>query len=527
MVDSLSAQQKKVARQVGFKLMDGFNKDAINSTSVKLEFFELAKVENYWPARRSIVKTPRGKQVEGAVKTVEGMGLLKERIGTGNPMRMSGFFETVYGTNKNVAAYVGLAESLREVKSVYTPEIIEELENNGRGKEAKLITDLIVRFEDQSALIGPLDTLIKKMVGGFARAKLFLNIKIAPRQQISEFLISAYVDTKYMTEFRGVGTKELTKEISELSPQMKARFDQLQFDRDIGDAFIENELMNYLTGKDSLIDKTAIGMKFFDKNAIIDIYRAVKAEIIDKNPDIKIDSKEGKALLKERFEWVVRHTQPMWHPKDRSLVGSDPRPLHRTLTMFMSQREQLVRMVNNGIADYINSKKTLEDATRLGRTLGTVVLNLVAFTIYNFGWAVLIQRKKREVWDLAKFFLTDILSLPFFGKYIAKSFEISFNALTGKPVFKRSFDEGPIEGILGQILIQAIPNFALSAKHFVTEERYQSGANKGELKWPIELLVATDALVDAVSSLKGIPYFGAKDIAKSVKAQLTDEDKDF
>ena len=523
MTDSLTAQQKKVARQVGSKLMDGFNKDSINETSVRLEFFELAKVENYWPARRSIIRTPRGKQVAGAVKTVEGMGLLKERIGVGNPMRLSGFFETTYSTNKNVATYVGLAEPLREAKSVYTTDVIESMENSGRAEEAKLITDLIVRFEDQSALLGPLDTIIKRMLGGFAKAKLFLNLKIAPRQQISSFLISAYVDIKYIAEFKGIADKETIEEINKLSPQMKARFENLQFDRDIGDAFMQNELMNYLTSETTLIDKTALGMRFFDRNAIVDIYRAVKAEVIDKG--VNINSKEGKALLKDRFEWVVRHTQPMWHPKDRSLIGSDPRPLVRSLTMFMSQREQLVRMVNNSITDYVNSEKTPEDATRLGRSIGAVTLSMTAFTLYNFAWAVLIHKKKRDVLDLAKSFFKDILSLPFFGKYIAKSFEIVFNILTDKPVFRQSFDEGPIEGILGRILIEAIPNFARAATHYTTGEKYKSGPNKGEEKWKNELLVATDALVDAIASLKGIPYYGAKDIARSVRAQLPEDEK--
>lgn len=523
MVDTLTEQQKKVARQVGSKLMDGFNKDAINETSVILEFFELADVVNYWPARRSITRIVRGRILSGTARLVEAMGLLKERVGTGNSMLLSGFFETVYSTNKNVAAYVGLAEPLREVKSVYNKDTIEAMENKGRAKEAELITDLIERFEGQAVLLGPLDKILKKMLGGFAKAALFLNIKIAPRQQISSFLISAYVDTKYITEFRGLQTKEITEEISKLSPQTKARFEQLQFDRDIGDAFIENELMNYLSGKTTLIDKTAVGMKFFDQNAIEDVYRAVKAEVIDKNPDVNIDSTEGKALLKERFEWVVRHTQPMWHPKDRSKIGSDPNVFIRSLTMFMSQREQLVRMVNNSIADFVNSKKTGDDAARMGRALGTIALNLAAFTLYNFAWATLIQKKKKDVSDLIKMFLTDILSLPFFGKYIAKSTEITFNVLTDKPVFREDFSDGPIETNLRLILLESIPNFARAGKHFVTKEKYKSGPNRGKEKWTIELFVAVDALVEAVASLKGIPYRGAKSIGKIVKAQLPEE----
>ena len=521
MADSLTDQQKKVARQTGSKLMDGLNKDAINVTSVILEFFELAKVINYWPARRSITRIVRGRKLAGTVRTVEGMGLLKERVGIGNPMKLAGFFESVYATNKNVATYVGLAEPLREVKAVYNKDTIEELENKGRGDEAKLITDLLERFEGQSPLIGPLDTLIKRMLGGFAKAVLFLNAKLAPRQQISSFLISAYVDTKYITAFRGIATKEVTDEMNKLSPQTKARIEGLQFDRDIGDAFIENELMNYLTGKTTIIDKTAFAMRYFDKNAIVDLYRAAKAEVTDNNPGININSKEGKALLKDRFEWLVRHTQPMWSPKDRSLIGSDPRPLIRSLTMFMSQREQLVRMFNNGVADYVNSDKTTQDATRLGKVLGTVAMNLAAFTLYNFAWAVLIRKKKRDVKDLGKNFIKDILSLPFFGKYIAKSFELVFNVLVDKPVFQEDFGDGPIETILRQILIDAIPGFTRAGKHFVTKERYQSGPNRGEEKWKNELLVAIDALVEAITSLKGIPYRGAKNIVKITKAQLT------
>jgi hypothetical protein len=524
MTDALTKQQKDVARQIGTELMDGFNKDSLNETSVKLDFFEIAKVDRYWPARRSIIRGPKGKRVSGFAKTIEGLGLLRERTGIGNPMRLSGFFETVHNTNKDVSSYVGLSESLREVKAVYTPEVIASLEDAGRGAEAKIITEMIERIEDTSTLRGPLDTIVKRMLGGFAKSKLFLNAKIAPRQQLSSFLISAYVDAKYITAFKGIANKQLITEIKVLSPQLGARADGLQFDRDVGDAFVENELMHYLTGDISLIDKTAVGMKFFDTNAIVDVYRAVKAEVIDKNPNVDINSTEGQVLLKDRFEWVVRHTQPMWHPKDRSLVGSDPRPLVRALTMFMSQREQLVRMINNGITDFANSEKTADDQVRLGRTLGAVAMNMAMFTIYNIAWAAVIQKKDRDVKDLGKDFLKDILSLPFFGKYLASGFDILFNVLTDKPVFRQEFDAGPVEGILKDILIEAIPNYARAGKHFVTGEKYQGGPNRGEKKWKNEILVATDALVDAISSLKGIPYSGAKDIAKSTVAQFTENE---
>jgi hypothetical protein len=307
---------------------------------------------------------------------------------------------------------------------------------------------------------------------------------------------------------------------------MKARFDSLQFDRDVGDAFQRNSMMNWLTGETSLIDHTALGMKFFDTNAIVDLYRATKAEVVDNNPDVAIDSEAGQALLKDRFEWVVRHTQPVWNVKDRSLLGSSLSPLTRSLTMFMSQREQLVRMVNNGVSDYVNSKKTNEDALRLGRILGSVAMNLAAFTAYNLAWAVLIKKRHKDVADAMRDAVKDVLSLPFFGGWFAEAFGYYFNIFADKPTFGQSgFQDGTIEGILKDILLDGIGGFALAGKHFVTEEKYKSGPNKGKLKWKTELFVAIDSMANAIASLKGLPYYGAKDIAQTVIAQTKTDDK--
>ena len=523
MIDSLTDTQKKIARQVSTQIMDGINKEAINEVSTRLEFFEIAKVENYWPARRSIIRTVKGKVMSGILSTVEGMGLLKERVGIGNPMRLSGFFETVHNANKNVSKYVGMAEPLREAKAVLSTDVLAEMEDSGRAVEKDRLIEFIVRIEGQLVpeFEGDLDRVVRKTIGGFAKSKLFLRPKIAIRQQLSQLLISAYVDPKYMAEMRKFMTPEQRQSMRELSPQIRARNEGFQFDRDIGDAFAQNELMNYLTGDISYIDKTGIGLRYFDTKAIEKIYQMAEAEVTDKNPDIDMSSDEGKALLKDRFEWLVRHTQPMWHIKDRSLLGSDPRPLVRLFTMFMSQREQMVRMTTNGIADFAYSEKTTEDATRLGRSLGAVALNMALFTLYNFAWAVLVHRKRKEVKDLFKSAMKDIFSLPFFGKYLSASAEIVFNIFADEPNWRKVFDENAFESILADILLEAIPNFARAGKHFVTKERYQSGQNRGEEKWKNELLVATDALAEAFASVRGLPYYGAKELVDIAESQIT------
>ena len=235
-----------------------------------------------------------------------------------------------------------------------------------------------------------------------------------------------------------------------------------------------------------------------------------------------INSKEGRVLLKDRFEWVVRHTQPMWHVKDRSLIGSDKAPHKRILTMFMSAREVIFRMNTNAITEFVNSDKTLADTARLSKVVGSVATNLAMFTLYNLAWATAIQGKPRDVEDIYKNFFKDLLSLPFFGEYYATLFDVMFTAATeGKSgFFQQRLSAGPITGIIEDLIFGFGLNATLAARHVVTGERYQSGRNRRELKWQNEILVAGDSLVDAVASLAGLPYYGAKDIVKSAKTQI-------
>jgi len=511
MIAELTTQQKSVARQIGSKLLDGFNRDAINKTSVELEFYEIARVENYFPAPRSITRTLRGEQMRPYIMLLESMGMLKERTGINNPLRLTGFFETVYGSNKNAAAYVGLAKPLREVKSVLTQDVTEAMEDAGRKAESDRLQDLLTQFENTSPIIQPLDRALFRALGGFARSKLFLNLKIAPRQQISFTLVTAYVDPKYMTAARGIATKDVQSQIDAISPQYgTARSEGLQFDRDVGDAWAQNEMLNYLTGQASIVDKAALPMRFFDTNAIHDIFRVAKAEVIGENPNIDINSREGQALLKDRFDWLVRHTQPIWHVKDRSLLGGQKtNALLRAATMFMSQREQLMRMQINAISEFSQSKKTTADKLRLARVMGTVGLNMAAFTLYNFAFATLVQRKDRDILDLIRNFFSDMISLPFFGNWFARLFEAMFNTTAGKPSF-RDLGETAIESIAKDILIDGLLNYWKSANHFI----------EGDDRWERELLVAIDSTAEGVAALTGLPYYGAKEAVKIIDAQI-------
>ncbi|MCK5017548.1 MAG: hypothetical protein KAS32_10815 [Candidatus Peribacteraceae bacterium] len=519
-VRTLSEEQKSFAKEVGVVLMDNMNRVAINETSVELENREIARTDNYWSAARSIRRKVLGKLPVGVQSLIEGMGVLKERVGTGNPLLLSGFFETVYITNKNVAAYKGMAAPLRDAKAILNSDrFAEAAENNGYETELKIMKEQVSRIEDNSAEIGgvgrDIESIVSTLIRGFAKSRFALNAKIAPRQQLSSALISAYVNPKFLLEFKGVATKAIKEEMESISPQIKMRMETNRFDRDIGDSDIQNELLRYLTGKHNASDIFLMGMKFHDINAIADIFRAVKAEVKENNPTLDIASKEFKSKLKERFEWVFRHTQPTWHTKDRSILGSSRNVLVRAATMFMSQREKLVMMVTNANRRFANSEKTFKDIKEVARVWGTVGSNLAMFTMYNLAWAVAIQRKEKTLRDLAAMFGSDVLGLLFFGKYATEIIRVSNSVAQGK-FAKVSVSTGP-ENTIKQ-LITGTAFYVIAAEHFITGEKYKSGPNRLEEKWKTEIWVASEAMYDGVAGVMGLPFTGPKDIINSLQS---------
>ena len=516
----LTKEQKDFAKDVGKRLMDGLNRDAINETSLEAENLEIATVNNYWPAVRDTVRKILGKKVVGIQSLIEGMGILKERIGTGNPLLLRGFFETVYTSNKNVAAYKGLAIPLREVKSIMGDKSLQDkLKKAGYEDELNVMITQIERIEDNSAETGDIEKAVGVLIGGFAKSRFGLNLKIAPRQQISSTLIFSYVDPKYATEFKGLATKDILQEMFEISPQTQMRVESLRFDRDIGNNQLENDLMRYLTGQQNFSDHLLVGMKFFDTNAIADIYRATKAEVRDFT-GLDENSDEFKTALKQRFEWVLRHTQPTWHPKDRSILGTSPNPLARSLTMFMSQREKLVMMVANANQRYAKSPKTTSDTKEVARTWGTVGANMAMFALFNFAWAALIHKRTKSFRDFLAQTASDTTGLFFFGRYIGEIIRVA-NARAQGNFAEASINTGPEQIVLQTI--KAMTNYALAAEHFITGERYISGPNAKELKWKTEIWVATEALWDAVAGITGLPFSGPREIIRSIEAYTVDE----
>ncbi|MCP4456908.1 MAG: hypothetical protein GY816_02605, partial [Cytophagales bacterium] len=108
------------------KYFNGIQKEKINEVAVQLNGWELAKVENYFPIRTNALDRFRDelKQVKNTAdirsfmtSTLEGIGIFKERAkGAKAALILDDVFEAAYKSNKQVSAFIGLAEPLRNAK---------------------------------------------------------------------------------------------------------------------------------------------------------------------------------------------------------------------------------------------------------------------------------------------------------------------------------------------------------------------------------------------------------------------------
>uniref|UniRef100_A0A6M3IN92 Uncharacterized protein n=1 Tax=viral metagenome TaxID=1070528 RepID=A0A6M3IN92_9ZZZZ len=526
--DLLAQEQKAMARAFGSLLMDGLNRKAINTTSLKMEGREIADVENYWPAQRRILRDMLGAKPKGIQSLLEGMGFLKERTGKGNPLRLKGFFKTIYETNKNVSAYVGLAPAMRDVKAVWNAQVQDAYDEAGWKQEAQNITDFIERIEAGSQEMSQIEraTLgaLARIRGQFAKSIFSLNVKLWARQQVSALLISAYVENKYMKAMKGVSDADTIARIRDLSPQTAQRFDSHRYDRDIGDAVLDHEFLDYLVG-DGTMDafkknvqrkdiKGAIGnaqvaflsgMKYFDTNAICDLFRTIEAELQDKRPDLEVNSKEYNKQLKDRFEWVARHTQPMWHAKDRSHLGGTQNEYIKTFTMFFSQREQINRMVTNAVIEYANGVKETADKMELAKVLGTVATNIAIFTAYNLAWASVIGGDEKKVADAITEMIKNTFGNIFFVGTAFTEVVRKVEGLSRGKYVQIDIDSGPISMIepgLEGIAYLVSPLFGAVDD----VEGLKKNIGRG-----------TELAFETLIKINGLPYTGPENITKRLR----------
>lgn len=499
LVNLIPQKVKDFCDDIGENVLDGECKDAINSTSIMIEGYPLAKVDNYWSAKRFKQSKVPGKKPKQIQSTIEGLGLLKERVGTGNPLLLKSFFMTVLETSKNAAAYHGLAPALRDAKAILNNDkFIDALKANGYKGYIKHLHEMIKRVEDNSAEFDVAEKALSKMTGKFAKSVFSLNPKLWVRQYVSIALLSGYIDPKYFAEIRFAANKEVLSEAMRWSPQIKNRIEGHRYERDIGSAVMGHKSLPFYFDTMPFTDQMLFGMSYFDTRAILDCWRVAKAEVKDNNPGLT--GAEYYSAVADRAEFLIRKTQPTWHVKDRSVIGSTTSPFTRAMTMFSSQREKIVMMGVSAARVYQKTGNTAQFA----RKLGNIAMNAVLIGLFNAGFGFIVYRKRKTIKEIMFDFLGDIVGLFYGGKYVWDAVKRATLRYQKKPVYGETIELPPLRLI--ETLFSGIGDFSAGARKFADNDP----------AWKKDMFKAADNAAEAVALFHGLPYIGPKEIYKGL-----------
>ena len=407
-----------------------YTTNLINETSMKLVGFQRATVKNYYPI--AVDKTQLASEIEGLKldATIEGRGMLKERVKSGLPILLEECSSVVQRSLRDTAAYAGLAAPIRDANrilnaNVETEDGIQKLKSGVLkehwGRDAVnyvdyLLTDLQTKQRKRSDGIG---RVMGKLRGNYAGAILTLNPGVAIAQAASLPTAGAVLGSDTMAavlpfvkNLSGKQRRALEAEISEHGDallQYRLRGSQRGELASIGvsGSFAEkamDKLPKGLTGWINSMDEITVAALWEASKHYVEHHAAEFAD----GAATKGSDAYWKAV-NQMYQKVIEETQPNYTVMQRAGIQRSDNEITKTLTMFTTQRFQNYGILADAVMDYkaqrarYNAEKSAEnkaEVQRAGQSLrraaASQVIQTAVFALMKIGADFLLHRWDRE-----------------------------------------------------------------------------------------------------------------------------------
>lgn len=257
----------------------------------------------------------------------------------------------------------------RQIELTYGKEYLEYFK--------KLIKDInaesVNGIESQIA-----STLVSKMkaasVGG--------NLRVAIQQPTAYIRAAAVMNPKYMAQavFKKSAMKK-AKENSAITQWKSWGY----FETSIGQS-MKSVITGQQSLKENIVEKSMILAQLGDDVTWGYLWNACEAEIKDKHPDVKYDSKEFIKMVAERFDEIVDQTQVVDSVLHRSQIMRSQDKLVQMATAFMAEPTKSYNLLVNAVRD-ASEKKSKSAMKRLGRVVtaytATQVMNAAIVAVID------------------------------------------------------------------------------------------------------------------------------------------------
>ena len=407
-----------------------YTTNLINETSMKLVGFQRATVKNYYPI--AVDKTQLASEIEGLKldATIEGRGMLKERVKSGLPILLEECSSVVQRSLRDTAAYAGLAAPIRDANrilnaNVETEDGIQKLKSGVLkehwGRDAVnyvdyLLTDLQTKQRKRSDGIG---RVMGKLRGNYAGAILTLNPGVAIAQAASLPTAGAVLGSDTMAAVLPFVKNLSGKQRRALEAEISAH----------GDALLQYRLRGSQRGElasigvsgsfaekamDKLPESVTGWINSMDEITVAALWEASKhyvehhaAEFAD-GAATKGSDAYWKAV-NQMYQKVIEETQPNYTVMQRAGIQRSDNEITKTLTMFTTQRFQNYGILADAVMDYnaqrarYKAEKSAEnkaEVQRAGQSLRRAatsqVIQTAVFALMKIGADFLLHRWDRE-----------------------------------------------------------------------------------------------------------------------------------
>ena len=407
-----------------------YTTNLINETSMKLVGFQRATVKNYYPI--AVDKTQLASEIEGLKldATIEGRGMLKERVKSGLPILLEECSSVVQRSLRDTAAYAGLAAPIRDANrilnaNVETEDGIQKLKSGVLkehwGRDAVnyvdyLLTDLQTKPHKRS---DGFSWALRKLRGNYAGAILTLNPGVAIAQAASLPTAGAVLGSDTMAAVLPFVKNLSGKQLAALKAEISAHGDALLQYRlrgsqrgelasiGVSGSFAEkamDKLPKSVTGWISKMDEITVAALWEASKHYVEHHAAEFAD----GAATKGSDAYWKAV-NQMYQKVIEETQPNYTVMQRAGIQRSDNEITKTLTMFTTQRFQNYGILADAVMDYkaqrarYKAEKSAEneaEVQRAGQSLrraaASQVIQTAVFALMKIGADFLLHRWDRE-----------------------------------------------------------------------------------------------------------------------------------
>ena len=360
----------------------------INKTSLALDGYSKATVDNYFPIHTDSNYTKTDFKSIMNNGSVEGQGFLKERVNASNPILLDDITNVVNRQIRGVALYAGLAIPVRNYNAVKNVEVwgeddygtferqssVRKAITNAMGEKGMAVLDSFV--EDLQEMQRPEGIFggkfLNRMSGNYVKSVLLGNAKVAMKQVASYPTAAAVIPWKYLAKALVAGGKNHAL-ISRADVDLINKYTPLYRMRQSGNA---NEIASIMNkpGMEQRLPALLGWITGMDLVTVGRIWSAAEYMVADQQKYLAKGSDAYYKAVAKVFNEAIQQTQPNFTPLQRSAALRSKNPIVRSLTLFGTQRMQNGGLMLEAALELAQSKGKSKEQIAAARTkFGRVV----------------------------------------------------------------------------------------------------------------------------------------------------------